>query len=196
MRKGVICLFLAVLLVGCTNGHVEEKPVEAEKPVSVMERSYNVLSAIKNEEMEALSNVVHPTKGLLFSPYTTIDKKRAQVFMKGQVEKLLEFEKQFEWGVSAGKGDPIRLTPREYFDQYVYDVEFLETDFVTQDGMYKQTNSVENIHEAFPESTYVEYFVPGSEEYEGMDWKSLKLVFSDYEGEPHLVAIVHDQWTP
>lgn len=202
MRKGFFFLFLAGLLVACNANQptptVEEKPVEAKKPqeTSVMEQSFYVLSAIKNGDMNELAAVVHPNKGVLFSPYLTVDKNRAQVFMKGQLEKLLDSNKQYEWGVSAGKGDPIRLTPREYFDQYVYDVDFLETDFVTLDGMYKQTNSVENIKEAFPESTYVEYFVPGSEEFEGLDWKSLKLVFMDYEGAPHLVGIIHDQWTP
>ncbi|MCA0987684.1 hypothetical protein [Guptibacillus algicola] len=202
MRKGFFFLFLAGILVACNANQppptVEEKPVEAKKPqeTNVMEQSYYALSAIKNGDMNELAAVVHPNKGVLFSPYMTVDKNRAQVFMKGQLEMILDSDKQYEWGVSAGKGDPIRLTPREYFDQYVYDVDFLETDFVTLDAMYKQTNSVENIQQAFPESTYVEYFVPGSEEFDGLDWKSLKLVFMDYEGEPHLVGIIHDQWTP
>lgn len=198
-RKVIFFWLLTFLLASCaTDKPIEEEPGDSKKPLqsTVMDRSYQVLSALKNNKMEKLSTIVHPTKGVLFSPYTTVDKKRAQVFMQGQVKELLKSDKQYEWGTSAGKGEPIRLTSREYFDRYVYDVDFLETDFVTYNDVYKQTNSVQNINDMFPKSNFVEYFVPGSEEFEGMDWKSLKLVFSEYQGEHHLVAIIHDEWTP
>ncbi|TKD72016.1 hypothetical protein [Pseudalkalibacillus hwajinpoensis] len=200
-RKVVIYLFLG-LLIGC--GQAEDQPITDPNPprvtfdeeILVMEKAYDVMRAIQNRKMTDLAQFVHPQKGVLFSPYATVDSKRAQVFMPVQVKGLLTNKKQIEWGTEAGKGDPIRLSPDDYFKTYVYDVDFIETDFVTYNGYYKETNSIQNITEAFPESNYIEFFVPGSEEYEGMDWKSLKLVFTDYEGEPYLAGVVHDQWTP
>lgn len=200
-RKVVIYLFLG-LLIGC--GQAEDQPITNPNPprvtfdeeILVMEKAYDVMRAIQNRNMTDLAQFVHPQKGVLFSPYATVDSKRAQVFMPAQVKGLLTNKKQIEWGTEAGKGDPIRLSPDDYFKTYVYDVDFIETDFVTYNGYYKETNSIQNITEAFPESNYIEFFVPGSEEYEGMDWKSLKLVFTDYKGEPYLAGVVHDQWTP
>jgi hypothetical protein len=42
----------------------------------------------------------------------------------------------------------------------------------------------------------VEYHFSGFvEDYGGMDWVSLRLVFIEEEGSWFLVGIVHDQWT-
>ena len=198
----IFFLFFSIIL-GCAI----EKPqdlgeVEAERPASVqsivMKKAYLVLNALREEEMDKVSRYVHPQQGVLFSPFGTIDKKRAQVLMPSQVKELFRVpnQKQLEWGTDAVKGDPIRLTPESYFEKYVYDVEFSETEFVTYDGIYKDTNRIQNIDEAFPNSHYVEFYVPGSEEYDGMDWMSLKLVFSEHHNDLYLVGIVHDQWSP
>ncbi len=198
-RKVVICLFFG-LLIGCAevdNQPVTDVPqVTFDEQIIVMEKAYDVMKTLENREMTDLGEFVHPKKGLLFSPYGTVDKKRAQVFMPDQLKDLLSSKKQIEWGTEAGKGDPIRLEPEDYYKTYVYDVAFIETDFVTYNDYYKETNSIQNVTEAFPDSNYVEFFVPGSDEFEGMDWKSLKLVFTSYKGEPYLTGIVHDQWTP
>ncbi|WP_226658673.1 hypothetical protein [Pseudalkalibacillus hwajinpoensis] len=204
MIRALIIFFLFFsIMIGCAI----EKPqdpgvVEADRPVSVqsiaMKKAYFVLNALKEKEMEEISRSVHPQKGVLFSPYGTVDKKRAQVLMPAQVKELFQVknQKQLEWGTEPGKGEPIRLTPNAYFDQYVYDAEFSETELVTYDGTYQKTNSIQNIKETFPNSHYVEFYVPGSEEFEGRNWKSLKLVFSEHHHDFYLVGIVHDQWMP
>ncbi len=198
----IFFLFFCIIL-GCAI----EKPqnlgeVEADRPASVqsivMKKAYLVLNALSKQDMDKVSRYVHPQKGVLLSPFGTVDKNRAQVLMPSQVKELFQVpnQKQLEWGTDDGKGDPIRLTPQAYFKKYVYDVEFSETELVTYDGIYKETNRIHNIEEVFPNSHYVEFFVPGSEEYEGMDWKSLKLVFSEHNNDYYLIGIVHDQWLP
>jgi hypothetical protein len=43
----------------------------------------------------------------------------------------------------------------------------------------------------------VEYYFPGFDpQYGGMDWRSLRLVFSDHGGTWYLAGIIHDEWTP
>jgi hypothetical protein len=43
----------------------------------------------------------------------------------------------------------------------------------------------------------VEYYFPGFDpQYGGMDWRSLKLVFSQADGSWNLAGIIHDEWTP
>jgi (p)ppGpp synthase/HD superfamily hydrolase len=42
----------------------------------------------------------------------------------------------------------------------------------------------------------VEYHFSGFDpKYEGMDWRSLRLVFEEKDNIWHLVGIIHDQWT-
>ncbi|WP_347550953.1 hypothetical protein ABFG93_04350 [Pseudalkalibacillus hwajinpoensis] len=202
-RNVIFFLFLS-LLIGCAQVSENEsgitEVVEAGDKKSVQsivtERAYKVLNALRHQEMKELAGFVHPKKGVLFSPYGTIEKKRAQVLMPMQIRELLKNRKQYEWGMEAGSGKPIRLTPIDYFNTYVNDVDYSETDFVTYNDYFEETNSLQNSKEAFPDSHFIEFFVPGSEENGGLDWKSLKLVFTEYEGEQYLVGVVHDQWTP
>jgi len=39
------------------------------------------------------------------------------------------------------------------------------------------------------------YFPSFNPDYAGMDWKSLRLVFEQYEGRWYLVGIINNQWT-
>jgi hypothetical protein len=42
----------------------------------------------------------------------------------------------------------------------------------------------------------VEYYFPGFDlQLQGMDWRSLRLVFTLYDNTWYLVGIIHDQWT-
>jgi hypothetical protein len=42
----------------------------------------------------------------------------------------------------------------------------------------------------------VEYYFPGFDpQYEGMDWRSLRLIFLQDNDVWYLAGIVHDQWT-
>ena len=74
-----------------------------------MNKAYQVVNLIKEEKMEKLADYIHPKKGVLFSPYGTIDKKRAQVFMPPLIKDLFDNSKQMEWGINPETGDPIRL---------------------------------------------------------------------------------------
>ena len=56
-------------------------------------------------------------------------------------------------------------------------------------------NSLNNLIEIYPSADFVEFYYGGSEKYDGMDWRALRLVFEEYKGKPYLIAIVNDQWT-
>ena len=63
-----------------------------------------------------------------------------------------------------------------------------------------QGNTVDNAAEIYADGVTVEYHLAGTEpEFEGLDWKSLRLVLARDERQDEawrLVAIIHDQWTP
>ena len=59
-----------------------------------------------------------------------------------------------------------------------------------------QGNSINNIAQIYPSAVTVEYHFEGfEEEYAGLDWRSLRLVFEASGGTWYLVGIVHDEWT-
>jgi hypothetical protein len=58
-------------------------------------------------------------------------------------------------------------------------------------------NSIDNSSEFYPEAKIVEYYFSGFDpQYGGMDWRSLRLVFSELNDTWYLVGVIHDEWTP
>ena len=54
---------------------------------------------------------------------------------------------------------------------------------------------INNVNEAYPKSDVVDFHYKGTAEYDGMDWRGMRLVFDDYQGKRYLIGIVNDRWT-
>ncbi|MBC7850338.1 MAG: hypothetical protein H7Y31_11410 [Chitinophagaceae bacterium] len=81
-------------------------------------------------------------------------------------------------------------------NRFVYDVDFLNAESRTFNHMVATGNTLQNLKSVYPESVFTESYFSGFEEkYDGMDWRSLKLVFQPENGKLYLVGIIHDQWT-
>lgn len=53
-----------------------------------------------------------------------------------------------------------------------------------------------NIAEIYEEKQRIEFYFPGFDpQYEGIDWKSLTLVFDQVDGQREVIGIIHNQWT-
>jgi hypothetical protein len=167
-------------------------------PEAVAARAGEAIMALKERDLAELSGLVHPDKGLRFSPYTYV---RASadgdvVFSATQVSGLWNDPTIYRWGVYDGSGEPIDLTFHEYFGQFVYDVDFARPDVVGFDENVGQGNTINNIAEMYPEAVVVEYHFEGFDpQYAGMDWRSLRLIFEESRGTWYLVGIAHDEWT-
>ena len=156
------------------------------------------IMALKDSDFNALSSLVHPDKGLRFSPYATVNTGAGGdlVFSASEIRSLLADPTVHHWGTYDGSGLPIDLTFKEYYEEFVYDVDFARPDVVGFNERVGQGNSIDNIASAYPSGVMVEYHFEGFEpEYAGMDWRSLRLVFEEQGGTWYLVGIVHDQWT-
>ncbi|HJZ23064.1 MAG TPA: hypothetical protein VJ201_01270 [Candidatus Babeliales bacterium] len=146
--------------------------------------------------MEKLSVIAHPVKGIRFSPYSFVDISNDIVITANPLVDIFDDEKKYLWGAYDGSGEPIELTFNEYFTQFIYDKDFANAKMVSYNASIVKGNRKNNIHEVYPNSTFVEYHFPGYDpKYEGMDWKSLRLVFEEKDNVWYLIAIVHDQWT-
>ena len=178
------------------SGYLARQVGSVSDPVAA--RAAEVIMALKDGGMEDLANLIHPSKGVRFSPYATVQTGTGGdlVFSASQVRSLMQDPAVYHWGVYDGSGKPIDLTFRQYYDEFVYGVEFVRPDVVGFNQRVGQGNSIDNIASAYPNGVMVEYHFEGFDpQYAGMDWQSLRLVFEQQGGTWYVVGIVHDQWT-
>lgn len=168
-------------------------------PPTVTEAATTVMRILKNKDMKQLAAWVHPEKGLRFTPYAYVDTKTDLVFSRAEVENLRNDSAKRIWRTFAGSGDLIELTFAEYYKKFVYDADFIKKAEITVNTEHGEGTTISNINEVYPKEQYdfVEYYIAGIDpSVEGMDWRSLRLVFENMGGDHALVGIIHDQWTP
>jgi hypothetical protein len=171
-------------------------PIETESPAVDLETAAaQVINALAEKDMAKVANYVQPEMGVRFSPYGFV-REEHQVFMPGELAALVGSEQAYTWGAYDGTGDPIELTFDAYYQEFVYSSDFANPEQMGVNERIGQGNTINNIGEFYPGSSFVEYHFSGfDEEYEGMDWESLRLVFVQEDGTWWLVGIVHDEWT-
>lgn len=153
------------------------------------------VKAFKEKDMDALKQLIHPDKGILFSPYGHVDTKTALVFKRSELPSLQD-ETVYVWGSFDGSGEPIELTFRQYLEQFVYDKDFAQAEQIGVNEIKGSGNSMPNIEDIFPDSRFVDHYFSGFEEqYAGMDWASLIIVLEEHQGSWYVVAAIHNQWT-
>lgn len=203
-----ILVVLMVFLVSCTSNAVLETtqteiptatntptPEPTDVVLTLEEMADIVVQALADKDLEAVAEFVHPEKGVRFSPYGYVMDEH-QVFMPEVLPMLKDLDAVFTWGSYDGTGDPIELTFKDYYEEFIYSADFINAEEVAVNERVEQGNTINNIDEFFPGSSFVEYHFSGfDEQYGGMDWESLRLVFIEDNGQWFLVGIIHDQWT-
>jgi LysM repeat protein len=155
----------------------------------------NIITLLRNRDFNQLSKFAHPVKGVRFSPYSTVNPKYDLIFYQSQISKFNIDNKEYIWGAYDGSGEPIKLSPKEYFNSFVYDKDFAHLGTISYDKVQRTGNTIENQFKIYPNSTIVEYYFPGTTKNTNFDWSSLRLVFENYNGKWYLVGIIHNQWT-
>jgi hypothetical protein len=158
--------------------------------------AFEIVGYIKEGDYEKLSEVVHPEYGVVFSPYATINLSSNKVFTATQVKGFAKDTTKYVWGKYDGSGNPIELTPSDYFKDFVFDRDYTLAAHIGVDTIVNTGNSLENIKEVFPTARFVDFHIPGTDpEYGGLDWSSLRLAFEEYNGRLRLTLILHSEWT-
>jgi hypothetical protein len=164
-------------------------------PLSLEQTASAVLKALQTNDLTTLANYVHPTRGVRFTPYSYISETDL-VFSHSVIPTLTADATVYHWGMFDGSGLPIDLTYNEYYAKFIYSADFANPEQVAFNAFIGSGNSINNLEEFYPGAEFVEYHFSGfDEQYEGMDWQSLRLVFSHEGGQFYLIGIVHAQWT-
>lgn len=181
-------------------GELQKKVSDLQKQLksqqsTILSEALTVINLLKVKDMNGLASHIHPTKGLKFSPYSMI-KASDLVITSTQIVSLLQSTQTSNWGIHAGSGDPIQETFSNYYDKFVYDVDFANPHLIGNNVVIGTGNMMNNIVQFYPNLTFVEFHFTGfNSQYGGQDWRSLRLVFEDVSGVWNLVGIVHDAWT-
>jgi len=169
-------------------------PAKAKQIIA--SRANQVILLLKKKDFAKLSKVIHPDKGVRFSPYAYVSGNKDKVFSARKIKTLSSDKTKYIWGAYDGSGDPIQLAFRDYYKRFVYSREFAAAKQIGYNRFIGGGNTINNAFQAYPKSIIVEYHFTGFEpKYEGLDWESLRLVFEEKKGVWYLVGIIHDQWT-
>ncbi|HNH84587.1 MAG TPA: hypothetical protein PL157_19600, partial [Acidobacteriota bacterium] len=117
-------------------------------------RARAVVAALRDRDMDVLSSFVHPKKRVRFSPSAYINPQSDIVFTQTQVKNLFTAQKRYVWGESDGSGAPIRLTPKQYFSQFLYQRDYLKSPKVAFNQVIGEGNTVNNISEIYPQGIF------------------------------------------
>ena len=162
---------------------------------TVAARAGQIIWALKQKDMPALSRLAHPDKGVRFSPYAYVNNEDL-VFRAPDMKNLMRDQTVYRWGDFDGTGSPINLTFDAYFRRFIYDANFARPQQVGCNTVIGRGNTINNIVAFYPDAIFIEYHFTGMDlQLSGMDWRSLRLVLQAQEGTWYLVGIVHDEWT-
>lgn len=162
----------------------------------LLETANDILAELKAEDFGDVAAYVSSTQGLTFCPYSggCID-NGGVTFTKAQLPGFMNDANDYLWGYQDGSGFEINLTPAEYYSEYLMDTD-ATYNAKERYGRTVQPTTHEFIHRLYPEATIVEYYFPGTDQYDGMDWQSLNMVFEkNSNGDWVLVAFINDRWT-
>lgn len=153
----------------------------------------DVVTALKEKDMHALAALTHPENGIRFSPYGFIG-EADRIIKADELDKMWNSKTKVFWGLMDATGRPIRRTFKEYYKRFIYDRDFASTKRITVNDI-QRTNKYINVFEKYPKGAVVEYYFSGDLDFEELDWRSLRLVFEEFEEVWYLCGIIHDEWT-
>jgi len=154
-----------------------------------------ILLALKKQDFVTLASFVWP-QGLRFSPYEYVNSGTDVVLTTKLVANAPTLSRSFTWWSYDGSGEPIDLGIGQYFEKFVNDADYTNASEILYNQSVQRGNTINNIAQTYQGKSWVEfYFSWFDAQYEGIDWKSLKLVFENIWGQWYLIGIVHWAWT-
>ena len=175
---------------------ISSTPISADiSQQTLRQQALRIQRALANKDFSRITNDIHPTRGVRFSMYAYVRPETDKVFSRGQYAQYLHQSNiRFTWGEKDGTGDVLITPLPTYLDTWVDGKKFNNAN-ISINEFKNNGNSINNLKEIYQASDVVEFYYKGTDEYDGMDWRVLRLVFDEYQGKRYLVAIINDQWT-
>lgn len=204
-RRSVLMTLISsgILVTGCQSELAyAAKPASAPKASassknqqSLINQAKQIQTSLARGQFANIINDIHPTRGVRFSMYGYVQPKSDKVFSRAQFAQYLKESKiRFTWGTLDGVGDPLIIPLPKYLNDWV-NAKIFNHATISVNEFKASGNSINNIKKVYPNADVVEFYFSGTQKYDGIDWRAMRLVFETYQGQRYLVAIVNDQWT-
>lgn len=168
----------------------------SQNTTGLLHAAAGVADALQAQDYETLARYVHPTRGVTFTPYSTVDLQQDQNFSPQQIRSLEQDTTTYTWGYEDGRGEPIQMTMAEYMKRFVCDADYTRAPYVGVDQIITSGNALENVSQVYSDCHFVDFcYLSRDPANEGLDWCSLKLVFAGEADAWYLVGVVHGEWT-
>ena len=195
----VAVVLISVVEMACGRSPQAPPAESSGLETDLRDAAQQVLSAFKVKDGQQLAQLVHPEKGVRFTPYTYVDLAQDRVFTRSEIADFWKDQTSYFWGVVDGTDDErIDLTPGQYVGRYVLDRDFAPPALLGADADRTIGANVTNAAEAYPEGHQVAFSwepPPGKGD-PGYDTSILRFVFEPEDGGWYLVAVIHNEWTP
>lgn len=200
-------LALLLTVTGCQSLPSNTAPTEQNKSSdtsndsmttnqSLTEQALGIQSALANKDYASIISDIHPTRGVRFSMYAYVRPQSDKVFSRAQFTQYLQQSNiRFTWGEKDGTGELLVTPLPKYLETWVNAKQFDNQPTISVNDSKAIGNSINNLNQVYQDADFVEFYYDGSDLYDGMDWRVLRLVFEVYQGQRYLVAIISDQWT-
>lgn len=153
----------------------------------------NLLLALQSESGEMLAGLVSPAHGLDLRYFHTGNLAN---YTPEEARWVFESSYKMIWGNAAGTGNEVTGTFREIplprlLEVFGADYELYCNDIGQLNAFAQQPWRFE-----YQNINFYRVFVPGSEQYDGLDWRAWLVGVEYVGGEPYLFALINFEWTP
>ncbi len=169
--------------------------VQTAAQQTLAQQAQRIQTALANGDYDRIITDIHPMRGVRFSMYAYVRPESDKVFSRAQFAQYLKEPKiRFTWGDLDGTGELLIIPLPTYLNTWV-DAKKFNNSQMTVNHFESRGNMINNVKNIYQHSDVVDFYYKGTDEYSGMDWRGMRLVFDDYQGQRYLVAIINDQWT-
>ena len=162
---------------------------------TLKQQALRIQRALANNDFARITDDIHPTRGVRFSMYAYVHLDKDKVFSREQFAQYLQQPKiRFTWGDLDGTGELLIVPLPTYLETWV-DARKFNDARIKINEFESRGNMINNVKDIYPKSDVVDFYHKGTDEYDGMDWRGMRLVFDNYQGKRYLIAIINDQWT-
>jgi len=176
-------------VVAQSNDVLEVIPSERAREI-IAERSEITIRALKFQNLRTFKKMIHPKKGVRFSPYPYI-LSRDVLIEKTDFIRLFKSDEQLVWGIDNDM-QPIKMSFSDYYEEYVYSEDFANYDALVFNPNRKHKNIIDNTRQFYPKSILVEYHLNDTNPYnEKKDWAILRFVYEQYRSNWYLVGVIN-----
>jgi hypothetical protein len=164
---------------------------------SVRDAADAALGAFQAKDAERLTSLVHPEKGVRFSPSAFVNVDQDVVLSRDQIKDFWKDSTSYRWGYAEGTGDPIMMTPAAYAERYILDRDFSNATSVNVNDDQATGTTYNNAADIYPAAMRIEYYIdPAVKDPQRVnEWAAIRLVLENVQGCWLLIGVIHDEWS-